>query len=416
MNNIQKAVETFKQLITRYPDSFSGHYYLGRLYTIQGKYEPAVKELQESFRLNPDLIEALYSLVEIYDIKKNRTKLIETYKTILEADPEDLRAALALAIAYHTSNQDRKADILLSDLGKRNDPDQNVLKHVARYYIKKGLYADAVYLLNGMLKTSVNKGDLFYFLGVSHNEAKHTSEAMAMFDKVPATSKYYEKAVLFRAFHFMDMGNNSIAIDILDTALKNNPSNLEFIIYLGSFYEEEEMYQKAVSMYLKGLNIDKSSTRLYFRLGVAYDKKGDRNACIKEMKNVIRLDPEDANALNYLGYTYADLGMNLQEAEELILRALKLKPDDGYITDSLGWVYYKKGNYEKAITTLQKAVTLIPDDPILLEHLGDAFEKTLDREKALEYYKRSLKFKKKEPEGLEIKIERLTNKQATLSQ
>ena len=175
------------------------------------------------------------------------------------------------------------------------------------------------------------------------------------------------------------------------------------------------MYQKAVATYLRGLAIDKNSTRLYFRLGVAYDKKGDRTSCIKEMKNVIRLDPEDANALNYLGYTYADLGMNLEEAEDLIMRAMKFKPDDGYITDSLGWVYYKKGNYNKAITTLEKANTLVPNDPILLEHLGDAFFKALDNEKALEYYKRSLKNKKKNTEGLEIKIERLKNKQAILT-
>jgi tetratricopeptide (TPR) repeat protein len=239
---------------------------------------------------------------------------------------------------------------------------------------------------------------------------------MLQFEQVPKESTFYEKSVLIRAFHHMDRSEHQKAIAILEKAHALIPENTEIILYLGSFYEETEMYQKAVDMYILGLSISKDSAKLYFRLGVAYDKKGDRIACIKEMKNVIRIDPEDANALNYLGYTYADLGMNLEEAEELIMRALKLKPDDGYITDSLGWVYYKKGDYEKALITLEKAVTLIPDDPILLEHLGDALIKTQNSEKALEYYKRSLKLKKKDTKDLEIKIEGLTNKHAILTQ
>ena len=128
------------------------------------------------------------------------------------------------------------------------------------------------------------------------------------------------------------------------------------------------------------------------------------------MRTVIRLDPKNANALNYLGYTYADLGTNLDEAEKLIKEALNYKPDDGYITDSLGWVYYKKGLYEKAVETLERAVKLVPNDPIVLEHLGDADIKINDSKKALEYYNRSLKHQKKDKEKIEKKIQTLTKK------
>ena len=114
------------------------------------------------------------------------------------------------------------------------------------------------------------------------------------------------------------------------------------------------------------------------------------------MKALIKLNPEHANALNYLGYTYADLGINLDEAERLIKEALKYKPDDGYITDSLGWVYFKKGLFNEALNLLKKAVELVPDDPIMLEHLGDTYLKTNDRVNALKFYKRSLKNKKKD--------------------
>jgi Tfp pilus assembly protein PilF len=122
------------------------------------------------------------------------------------------------------------------------------------------------------------------------------------------------------------------------------------------------------------------------------------------MKKVIALDPENANALNYLGYTYADMGTNLDEAESLIRKALKHKPDDGYITDSLGWVLYKKGLFQEALIYLEKAVKLTADDPIILEHLGDAYLQINDKENALKYYQKSLQLKTEDTKILEDKI------------
>ena len=129
---------------------------------------------------------------------------------------------------------------------------------------------------------------------------------------------------------------------------------------------------------------------------------------MEAMRKVIAIDPKHSNALNYLGYTYADLGQNLDEAEQLIKEALKYKPDDGYITDSLGWVYYKKGDFEKALQYLQKAVEIVPDDPIMLEHLGDIYLKLNDKVNALKYFKKSLQHKEKDKEELEKKIRAIT--------
>ena len=137
------------------------------------------------------------------------------------------------------------------------------------------------------------------------------------------------------------------------------------------------------------------------------DKWNQKDASIEIMQKVITLDPEHANALNYLGYTYADLGRNLDEAERLIKKALKYKPNDGYITDSLGSVYYKKGQFDKALEYIKKAVKLVPDDPIMLEHMGDVYRKLNDKPNALKYYQKSLKIKDKDKEALEEKIRQL---------
>jgi tetratricopeptide (TPR) repeat protein len=137
-----------------------------------------------------------------------------------------------------------------------------------------------------------------------------------------------------------------------------------------------------------------------------------KDLSIKEMKQVIQIDPEHANALNYLGFTYAESGMYLDEAEELIKKALKLKPNDGYITDSLGWVYFKKGLFDQAVLWLEKATRLAPDDPIILEHLADAYTKKNLLKAALKYYKMALEKQEKEENNIKLKekIERIKKK------
>jgi Flp pilus assembly protein TadD len=120
----------------------------------------------------------------------------------------------------------------------------------------------------------------------------------------------------------------------------------------------------------------------------------------------LEIKPDNAQALNYIGYTYADRGINLDEAEALIKQALQLKADDGYITDSLGWVYFKKGDFEKAVAELEKAQHLAPDDPVIAEHLGDAYAKRNANEKAIQMYERALKLDPKKAE-LQDKIKKL---------
>ena len=169
-------------------------------------------------------------------------------------------------------------------------------------------------------------------------------------------------------------------------------------------------FESAEKYIRRAIEIEPDNPRYHFRLGVVYDKGNQKQASIDAMRKVIELDPKHANALNYLGYTYADLGKNLDEAERLIKEALKHKPNDGYITDSLGWVYYKKGEFDKALKYLKKAVELVPDDPIMLEHMGDAYLKLNDRSNAMKYYRKSLKIKDKDKEALEEKIRKLKHK------
>ena len=117
-----------------------------------------------------------------------------------------------------------------------------------------------------------------------------------------------------------------------------------------------------------------------------YDENQQKDLCVEQMQKAIELNPDNAAALNYLGYTFADQGVRLDEAESLVRRALSINPRDGYYIDSLGWVYYQKGDYKKAIEELERAVALATDDPTIAEHLGDAYIKVGRVREALRIY------------------------------
>ena len=100
---------------------------------------------------------------------------------------------------------------------------------------------------------------------------------------------------------------------------------------------------------------------------------GKKEEAVEMMRKILAIDPKNANALNYIGYSYAEMGTNLASAKEMIIQALDISPDDGYIMDSLGWVYFKMGQRKKALDTMLEAIKRVPDDPVIQEHLGDVY-------------------------------------------
>lgn len=138
------------------------------------------------------------------------------------------------------------------------------------------------------------------------------------------------------------------------------------------------------------------SEKAYFNLAIVYDRIKDFDNSIKAFQEVLKLNPQNADAYNYIGYTYAEQGRNLDEAYNLILKALEIEKDNGYFIDSLGWVYYKKGMYEKALKELLRAMEKLKndekEDPVIYEHIGDVYIKLGKLDEAKKYFNKALQF------------------------
>ncbi|HEX9788032.1 MAG TPA: tetratricopeptide repeat protein, partial [Candidatus Binatia bacterium] len=115
-------------------------------------------------------------------------------------------------------------------------------------------------------------------------------------------------------------------------------------------------------------------TLFYFR-GISYERSKQWPLAEKDFQKALELVPEQAQVLNYLGYSWVDLGLNLEAGLEMIKKAVELRPKDGYIVDSLGWAYYRLGRYDDAVKELERAIELRPEDPTINDHLGDAYWK-----------------------------------------
>ena len=133
------------------------------------------------------------------------------------------------------------------------------------------------------------------------------------------------------------------------------PQNGDLYLTLAAFYEEEKEYNKAIETLNLALKNGINPSEIYFRLAVVYDKKKEPEESRRYISKVLELEPNNPDALNFLGYMYVSQGKDLVEAERLIQSALALKPEAGYIIDSLGWVYYKKSLYDQAIIYLERA-------------------------------------------------------------
>ena len=155
-------------------------------------------------------------------------------------------------------------------------------------------------------------------------------------------------------------------------------------------WQRLEKYQESIPVLEKLAAAHPDQVPTGFLLGAAYERSGQRDKAVDEFRRVLKVDPDFHAALNYLGYTYAEAGVNLDEALKLVTRAVALEPDNGAYVDSLGWTYYRLGRPEQARNYLERAARLEPEDATLQEHLGDVYVALGQKERARQAYQRAL--------------------------
>lgn len=402
----EESVTVLKNLIKVKPDSAVGNYYLGKVYGQMKLYRESIGYYERALELRPDLTQASIDLAISHEALGELDKAIAIYTRIVN-DAENRAPLIQHLIQLFIQNQ-RYADALtyLEKLKEMGLATTETNRKTGLIYLELERYDDAIKLFSEMLKTDPDAHQLRLYLGSALEEKGEFERAIAEFQRIPADATAYPEAVSHLAFIYKEQGKNDEAVKLLEQAIAANPSNLDLYLSLATLYDALKRPADGLKLLLAHDTQFSKEPRFQFRLGVLYDKLGMRPQSIERMKKVLELNPDDAQAHNFLGYTYAEQGSNLDEALAHVKRALEIRPDDGFFIDSLGWVYFQMKRYDEAIRYLEKAAQLVTDDATVLEHLGDAYHARKEPKQALRYYKkaRALDPKKKE---LDEKIRRI---------
>jgi tetratricopeptide (TPR) repeat protein len=209
--------------------------------------------------------------------------------------------------------------------------------------------------------------------------AHQDQEAIQTYDRIPKGTPLQTAIEIRKAFNLNSLDKPEESKAILKALIEKNPKDIQPVEALGNICRARKEYADAVKYFTRAIALlgktDKSDWNYFYARGTAYERLKDWPAAEADLKKALSMAPDQPMVLNYLGYSWIDRGKNLKQGMRLIEKAVQLKPDDGYIVDSLGWAHYMEGNYKEAVRFLERAVEIKPEDPTLNDHLGDAFWK-----------------------------------------
>ena len=231
----------------------------------------------------------------------------------------------------------------------------------------------ALYLVPNQPLALLSLADLY-------EQVKNPELAIKAYERVPQSSPLRRNAEIQMAANLDTVDRTDEARQRLSKLVAEHPSDVDAIMALGNILRARKSFAECADVYSKGITAigtpEKPNWLIFYFRGICNERNKNWDQAEKDLKEALKLFPDQPHVLNYLGYSWIDQGTNLDEGMRMIRRAVEQRPDDGYIVDSLGWAYFRLGNYDEAVKNLERAVELKPDDPTINDHLGDAYWKT----------------------------------------
>jgi tetratricopeptide (TPR) repeat protein len=395
--DISKAAAELENIVTRAPDNPVAHYNLGRAYVARGEWAQAKQQFQKAIEIKPDYALPRITLAQLEISQREYEAALKGAQEILE-----------------------KVD--------RNNLDARLLEAEALRGQKK--YGDSKTLLNAMVKASPSSPEIHYELGAVALEENRYKDAEDSFKRAyelnPANSRYLMGMVK------TDMAQHKpdAALGLLLAESKKTPNRVDLLVDLATTSTEAGRYDDALGYYQRVLDgLDKNSRsrgEVYYLMGETYRIKGDDNNAIAALQKartvlpdsqdvlsalalildrrgrraeaqsvyeaIIRMNPNNGLALNNLAFLMVESGLDTDVALSYAQRAKQLMPDIPEVTDTLGWIYLKKAQYDYAVNAFQDLVAKAPGHSTFHYHLAMAYKQKGDKGKAIEQLHDALKY------------------------
>jgi tetratricopeptide (TPR) repeat protein len=347
----------------------------GMILDAAGQKRDAGKRLERAYQFDKGqlrIVQAYGNYLARQGTKEGRDEALKVYHAFDELLPHhplitdainELNAGKRLPLLAD-SPQLGAAEVLYglgSVLGRRGGEDLGLI------YLQLALY-----LAPGHPMALLSLAD--FYEGVKKNEL-----AVKVYERVPVSSPLYRSAQIQRAMGLDALERSDEAKLLLDRLIAENPTDLEAITAQGNVLRGRKQFAECADVYTKGINAmgtpERSQWTIFYFRGICNERSKQWPRAEADFKKALDLFPDQPLVLNYLGYSWVDQGVHLDDGMRMIQRAVEQRADDGYIVDSLGWAFYRISQYDEAVKHLEHAVELKPEDPTINDHLGDAYWK-----------------------------------------
>ena len=369
----------------------------------QNRLDDAVRVLKAMQKLNMDNETPTLLLSQIEQQRNNLGKAEQLLREYIEQRPSAIRVRNALGRLLVQSGRANEAITIYKGLVRDTGGTAEALSTLGLLYYQNGDYEHAAEQFRKALASTPEDNSRFY-LAASLEAMGRQAEAQRLYREIDKKSAAYVDAQLRLA------GLDLAADQIIDaekrtrSILADHPDTSNAYMLLSSIYLVQKKYQLLLDETETALTLSRIPTRLLFNRAIAYEHFKQYENVERSLRVLLSINPNHSEALNFLGYVFAEQGIHLVEAKGLIERALKEKPNDGYYLDSLSWVYFKQGDFKKAAKLQRSAIEQIGDDPVLFEHLGDILWRADNKDEARKSWEKALELKHEKPKLIKKKI------------
>lgn len=326
----------------------------------------AIAAYQKALEIDPDNGEALIELYQLLRSGNDWEKLTEIFRQVVQKSPDNSEARLILAEGLYVTKQ----------------------------------YEESQKVLQPLLEREEHQVHVYRLLGLIASEQSHFDQAEGFFKDIIKIDPKNKFGWLSLAFLYNQQQHFNKTITTLQDALSHLPEDKDLLAIYGSTLNQLQRYEEAMTVLQKAYQMDPDDLNIIVSLGVAYEELNMFPESDSLHETAIQKYPEEALLLNNYAYSLGERGIQLERALEMAKKAISIEPDNGAYLDTIGWIYYQLGDYEKAKQYILDAVSKREDSSVVIEHLGDVYFKLGNIEKAKEYWKQALQ---KDPGNEELR-------------
>ncbi len=424
LGRVEAAMRVGEEMIAGNPGDLRGYLALGAALEQYQRPTEAEGVYQRALEIDPRQAALYDAIARTRRASGDREGELSALRRRLELAPGDPAALTRLAQIQEEGGQHDLAIETLEELVGYHPNYLGAQFRLGFLYYQSGRLVDAVRSFEVVSAKGGQGGgeryvhEVRYFLGLIHHEAHDDGAALEVLELVPPGSERFTDARALMARIYEGLGETDAALAEIRRAIADSPDDTALSVYMAGILGRSGNYEDSIRTMKELIDNRPDDADLYYDLGVIYSESGRDDRALELMNRVLELDGDHSSALNFVGYTWADQGERLDEAEQLIRRAIELRPDDGYITDSLGWVHYQRGlkllaagsadqarrSFAEAIEQLERALELLErDDPVITWHLGDAYRSVSRFDDAIAAYRRALDLGPQDSDALRIR-------------